>query len=75
MKNEINMGIGFVTGRPNVCEIINAYYKEILEQVKRYEKKVNVTFFILYDTEYLNTKADDFYNINLEVYESKINIV
>lgn len=74
MKNEINMGIGFVTGRANVCEIINSYYKEILDQVKKYEKKVNVTFFILYDTEYLNTDVNDFYNINLEVYDSRVKI-
>ena len=72
MKNEINMGIGFVTGRSNVCNIINSYYKEIIEQVKNYEKKVNITFFILYDSEYLNTKEDDFYNIDIDVYDSKI---
>ena len=69
MKNEINVGIGFVTGRSNVCNIINSYYKEIIEQVKKYEKKVNITFFILYDTEYLNTKEDDFYNIDIDVYD------
>ena len=74
MKNEINMGIGFVTGRSNVCNIINSYYKEIIEQVKNYEKKVNITFFILYDSEYLNTKEDDFYNIDIDVYDSKIDI-
>ena len=25
MEKEINFGIGFITGRPNVCNIINSY--------------------------------------------------
>ena len=69
MKNEINFGIGFITGRPNICNIINSYYKYIVEQVKELEEKVNFTFFILYDLNYLNTKEEDFYNINQEVKE------
>ena len=46
-ENEINLGIGFVTGRDNVCKIINKYYINILEQINRYEKNVHLTFFIL----------------------------
>ena len=34
MKKEINFGIGFVTGRANVCKVINSYYNDILEQLK-----------------------------------------
>ena len=34
MKKEINFGIGFITGRPNVCRIINSYYKHLVEQVQ-----------------------------------------
>ena len=70
MKNEINFGIGFITGRPNICNIINSYYKYIVEQVKELEEKVNFTFFILYDLNYLNTKEEEFYNINSEVKEN-----
>lgn len=69
MKEEINFGIGFVTGRNNVCRIINSYYKNILEQVKKYETKVNVTFFILFDSKYQGTPREEFYNINAEVYK------
>ena len=73
MGEEINFGIGFITGRPNSCRIINSYYKNIIEQVKKYKTKVNFTFFILYDLGYQNTKKEDFYNILPEVYEN-INI-
>lgn len=73
MEDQVNFGIGFVTGRANVCKIINSFYDEILEQIERAHKKVNITIFILFDTEYQGTKREDFYNIKQEVYE-KINI-
>ena len=31
--------IGFVTGRPNVCKIINSYYEYLIEQTKDLNKK------------------------------------
>ena len=70
----IKFGIGFVTGRPNVCRIINNYYKNILEQLERYNKKVEATFFILFDTVYQNGKREQFYDILPEVYKD-INII
>lgn len=69
MKKEINFGIGFITGRPNICNIINSYYENIIEQVKDLPQKVNFTFFILYDLKYMNTKKEDFYNINSDVHK------
>ena len=69
MKQEINFGIGFITGRPNICNIINSYYKDIIEQVKDLPTKVNFTCFILYDLNYLNTKEEEFYNLNPEVHK------
>ena len=66
---KIELGIGFVTGRKNACRVINKYYKNILEQTKRYNKLVNITFFILYDEEYQNTPKQDFYKILPEVYK------
>ena len=69
MRKEINFGIGFITGRSNICNIINTFYKDILEQVKELDVKVNFTFFILYDLNYLNTSEQEFYKINKEVYE------
>ena len=47
MKNakKIELGIGFVTGRTNACQIINKYYRTIVEQAKRYNENVNVTIY------------------------------
>lgn len=70
MDNPIEFGIGFLAGRPNVCKIINNYYKDILNQIEMYEKKVNVTIFILYDLEYQFLDRSYFYDILPEVYEN-----
>lgn len=70
MSDTIEFGIGFVTGRPNVCKIINAYYKDIIKQIENYNKKVSVTIFILYDMEYQFTKRIDFYSIIPQVYKN-----
>ena len=71
MKNakKIELGIGFVTGRANVCNIINKYYKIITEQAKRYNENVNITIFILFDVGYQNSTKEEFYKINSEVYK------
>ena len=49
MRDSINFGIGFITGRPNVCKIINSYCKYLDSQVKKADVDVNITVFILYD--------------------------
>lgn len=74
MEKEINFGIGFVTGRANVCKVINSYYMNVLEQLEGYDKKVNVTFFILYDLSYQYTKRTDFYNIIPDLYRRNIKV-
>ena len=74
MKKEINIGIGFVTGRPNVCKIINNYYQTILEQEEKEKRKINLTFFVLYDLGYQYTKRTDFYGIIPDVYRENIEI-
>lgn len=68
-KQCVKLGIGFVTGRPNACEIINKYHKKILEQVKRFHKEVSVTIFILYDIRYQQTEEADFYKLEPQVYK------
>ena len=73
MKKEINFGIGFITGRPNICKIVNNYYKFLLEQVEELNVKVNFTIFILYDLKYQFTTRIDFYGVLPEVYKN-INI-
>ena len=68
MLSHLNIGIGFVTGRSNVCNVINSYYKYIKEQVQSFYRNTNITFYILYDTEYQGTKKEDFYKLKPEVF-------
>ena len=70
MKKEINFGIGFITGRPNICHIINNYYKYLVDQVADSDYKFNFTFFILYNLTYQFTTRIDFYGILPEVYKN-----
>lgn len=73
MKENVNLGIGFETGRENICKLINTYYKDILDQTKKFNKTVKVTIFLMYDLEYQGAKEEDFYKINSEVLKN-INI-
>lgn len=76
MCDVINLGIGFVTGRPNVCKIINSYYKNMLEQINLSGKNIELTIYVLYDLSYQYTKRTDFYNIIPDVYKNiKINYI
>ena len=69
MKDSINFGIGFITGRPNVCRIINSYAKYLSEQVQDLDFKVNITVFVLFDLGYQFTTRTDFYGILPETYK------
>lgn len=73
MEKAIELGIGFVTGRANVCEIINNYFKNMTKQIKKMDKPVNITLFILYDLSYMGVDRINFYKIIPEVYKN-INI-
>lgn len=73
MEKSIELGIGFVTGRANVCNIINNYFKNMLEQVKEIKRPINITLFILYDLNYKCVDRENFYKIIPEVYKD-INI-
>ncbi len=73
MDNQIELGIGFVTGRPNVCNIVNKYYKKIIKQTEKYPQKIHTTIFIIYDVSYQQTPEEEFYKIAPEVLE-KIDI-
>ena len=68
-KQCIKLGIGFVTGRPNVCEIINKYHEKVMEQVKKFHQEVSVTIFILYDLRYQQAEEEDFYKLEPQVYK------
>ncbi len=73
MEKAIELGIGFVTGRANVCKIINNYFKDMIRQIKELETPVNITLFVLYDLTYRGVERLDFYKIIPEVYKD-INI-
>ena len=70
MKN-LNVAIGFVTGRPNVCNIINTYYEYVKKQMQSFYKFTNISFYILYDLDYQDAKKEDFYNLKPEIFEEE----
>ena len=70
MEKAIELGIGFVTGRANICKIINNYYKYMLKQVSKLDRPVNITLFVLYDLTYQNAERIDFYKIIPAVYRN-----
>lgn len=70
MRN-LNIAIGFVTGRPNVCNIINTYYEYVKKQMQSFYKFTNISFYILYDLDYQDAKKEDFYNLKPEIFEEE----
>lgn len=68
MSEVIKFGLGFVTGRPNVCKVINNTYERLINQFKDLDKKVELTIFILFDLGYQYTTRVDFYGIIPNVY-------
>lgn len=69
MDKKIKFGLGFVTGRPNVCKVINNTYEQLINQFKDTDKKVELTIFILFDLGYQYTTRVDFYGIIPNVYK------
>ncbi len=67
MGKIIKLGIGFETGRANICELINTYYIDMLSQVDKYKRPVEITIFLMYDLEYQEAKKEEFYNIKPEI--------
>ena len=65
----IRFGVGFVTGRPNVCKVINNTYEQLIDQFKNTNKKIKLTIFILFDLKYQYTTRLDFYGIIPAVYK------
>jgi len=66
----IRFGVGFVTGRPNVCKVINNTYEQLIDQFKYTNKQVKLTIFILFDLKYQYTTRLDFYGIIPAVYKN-----
>lgn len=69
MGKTIQFGLGFVTGRPNVCKVINNTYEQLINQFKDTDNKVELTIFILFDLGYQYTTRVDFYGLMPNVYK------
>lgn len=69
----MNIGIGFLAGRTNVCNIINHYHHKLMKQLESYHD-VKLVFYILYDLSYQNTAREEFYQVSAEVYKDNIDI-
>ncbi|CDE84679.1 MAG: hypothetical protein V8R30_04770 [Clostridia bacterium] len=70
MSKVIKFGIGFVTGRPNICKLINNTCKHLAEQVNKSDVKIELTIFILFDLQYQFTTRIDFYGLMPDVYKN-----
>lgn len=69
MGKTVQFGLGFVTGRPNVCKVINNTYEQLIDQFKDSDNKVELTIFILFDLGYQYTTRVDFYGLMPNVYK------
>ena len=70
MDETVKFGVGFITGRPNVCKIINTTYEQLVEQSGKFDKKIELTIFILFDLSYQYTTRVDFYGLIPKVYKN-----
>lgn len=68
MDEKLHFGIGFITGRPNICEIINNTYQLLLKQTQK--KNIELTIFILFDVKFQNVNKEEFYQLDPEVYKN-----
>ena len=66
MKNntEIQVGIGFATGRKNFKKVLNTYIYNWKECGLIEPQNVRLNLFVMYDLKYNETKATDFTNIS-----------
>lgn len=69
MGKTVQFGIGFVTGRPNVCKVINNTYEQLTKQFEKVSEKVELTVFVLFDLGYQYTTRIDFYGLMPNVYK------
>lgn len=70
MEEKLKFGIGFITGRTSICDIINSTYKFLLKQVEKEKKKVELEIFMLFDMNFQDATREQFYNLIPEVYKN-----
>lgn len=65
----IQLGIGFATGRKGFRKVLNAYIKNWAEAKKNLpdDYKVSLNLFVAYDTDYKKTQSTDYTNLQQEI--------
>ena len=59
-EKEINVGIGFVTGRKSFLKVLRTYIYSWKECGLTTQPNIHLHVFVAYDLRYNNTKASDF---------------
>ena len=72
MDETIKVGLGFVTGRPNVCKVINNTYEQLINQFKDSDKKVELT--TKYDNKDVTIENIEYTGYSLSPTESDIGV-
>ena len=66
-RGEINVGVGFVTGRRGFRNVLKTYMYRWREASADIKKRMNLHLFVAYDLDYLNTHIEDYVNIQPDV--------
>jgi len=66
-KRQINVGIGFITGRKNFQRVLKTYVYNWRESGLTSEAQVTLNLLVAYDLKYSNTKSTDYTNVSKEV--------
>lgn len=60
MKNTVNVGIGFATGRKSFRQVARTYAENWYESGLTEKENINLKLFVAYDLKYKNTKPNDY---------------
>lgn len=67
IKKQINVGIGFITGRKNFQRVLKTYVYTWRESGLTSIENVNLNLLVAYDLKYSNTKSTDYTNVSKKV--------
>ncbi len=73
----IKLGIGFATGRKSFRKVLSAYIRSWLDAKKKLpaELQVELSLFVAYDTDYLQTQSTDYTNLPQDIVDQFEQIV
>lgn len=66
-KNQINIGIGFATGRKSFQKVLRTYVYNWHESGLIENKQIHLNLFVAYDLTYFNTKSSDYTSLTSEI--------